>query len=287
MEPKFATATLSSLNSTSTGQEAMDRTGSDFEHPVQPQSARLVDLRLRELAYKYEIPEETVELLRPLSNFEIVLLCDDSGSMKTPVDGTGKTRWDELRSVVKIVLEIGCIFDSNGLDLFFLNRESFRNIRDLGQVDQAFIAPPAGYTPLVPVLRKILQLPVTRPNDSKKLLIFIATDGEPTDERGKPNVDELQHVMNDERYSDTTHVMFLVCTDDAASVNYLRQWDQTMKNVDVTDDFRTERELIRRKNGANHPFSLSDYIAKALVGAVNRQIDVLDDLPQANNGDGQ
>ncbi|CAF4973548.1 unnamed protein product, partial [Rotaria sp. Silwood1] len=73
------------------------------------------DDRLRELTLKYEIQEELGEHLRILEDYEIIILCDDSGSMKTTVDGTDRTRWDELCQIVKIVLEIGVIFDSTGV----------------------------------------------------------------------------------------------------------------------------------------------------------------------------
>jgi hypothetical protein len=42
------------------------------------------------------------------------------------------------------------------------------------------------------------------------------------------------------RQSDTIYVVFLICTDDPACVDYLNQLDQQMINVDVTDDFKTE-----------------------------------------------
>jgi hypothetical protein len=63
--------------------------------------------------------------------------------------------------------------------------------------------------------------------------------------------------------------MFLACTDDPSCVNYLNEWDETMLNVDVTDDYITERDRIRSFRGSNYPFSIDDFIVKALIGAID------------------
>ena len=64
--------------------------------------------------------------------------------MQTQVDGTNRTRWEELRDIVKIVLEIGTIFDSSGVDIFFLNRRSYYNVTDPEAVNEAFTSLPRG-----------------------------------------------------------------------------------------------------------------------------------------------
>ncbi|CAF2080035.1 unnamed protein product [Rotaria magnacalcarata] len=143
-----------------------------------------IDDRLREITLKYEIRQELGEHLRGLEDYEIIVVCDDSGSMKTTVDGTNRTRWDELCEIVKIILEIGVVFDSSGVDLFFLNRRSFSNVKDPEQVNQIFSNQPRGYTPLVSALQNIFQLPATRRGYDKKVLIFIGTDGAPTADNG-------------------------------------------------------------------------------------------------------
>jgi len=237
-----------------------------------------VDNAIRQISYELDLQKVMAERLRKLRDFEIVIVCDDSGSMNTQVDDTERTRWDELCSIVKMVLKIGVIFDSNGVDIYFLNRDSFCNVKDPKLVDQVFKTPPSGYTPLVPALNQIFESPLSHRGRDKKLLVFVATDGVPTDENGNPNVDELEHTMRDKRRTDTTYVSFLLCTDDPACVDYLDEWDRTMKNVDVTDDFYTEREKIRRcRRQSNYPFSRGDYVVKALVGAIDPEIDALNE----------
>ncbi|UJR07416.1 hypothetical protein I4U23_011702 [Adineta vaga] len=246
--------------------------------PYQPR--KRFDDDLRRIAEKYEIQETLSRHLCLLDDYEIVILCDDSGSMNTPVDDTNRTRWDELCEIVKIVLEIGVIFNSSGVDIYFLNRPPMLDVTDSQAINAAFTVPPRGYTPLVASLGYIFRLPITRRGRDKKVLLFIATDGAPTDKKGNINVEELEHLMVNVRNTETTHVMFLICTDDPVCVDYLVEWDRRMVNVDVTDDYFTERERIRRFRGQNYPFSRGDYIVKALVGAIVPEIDNLNNEPE-------
>ncbi|CAF2911985.1 unnamed protein product [Rotaria sp. Silwood2] len=203
--------------------------------------------------------------------------------MATSVGDGKNTRWNELCKITKIVLEVGTIFDSNGVDLFFLNRPASLRIKNARDVDKAFVSAPSGYTPLAAALRYIIRLPAAKRGNDKKLLLFIATDGEPTDEEGNPDLPEFENVMYNERNPETTHVMFLICTDEPGCVEYFAKWDRTMKNVDVTDDFRTERATIRQYRGCDYPFSLGDYVIKALIGAVDPTIDALNEPIEVND----
>jgi len=194
--------------------------------------------------------------------------------MLTPVDNSQRTRWNELCDIVKIILKIGVIFDSNGVDIYFLNRQPMLRVKDPRTVEQEFETLPCGYTPLVPTLREIFESNLaTEVHRDKKLLVFVATDGLPTNDDGETNLEELVDVMNVTRRIDRTYVSFLLCTDDPVVVKVFNNWDRTMVNVDVTDDYHTEREKIRRVGRLNRPFSRGDYVVKALLGAIDPTID--------------
>ena len=197
--------------------------------------------------------------------------------MNTPVDGTQGSRWDELRAIVQIIIEIGTVFDSNGVDVHFLNRPPMMNVTDAQQVVESFSKKPGGLTPLTASLRRIFQSAASKPGSDKRLLVFVATDGAPTDTQGNVDIPGLENLMRNERQANTTFVTFLACTDDEQSVAYLSQWDRSMQNVDVVDDYKSEREEIRRTRGYNYPFSFGDYVAKALLGAIDPQMDQLDE----------
>ena len=66
--------------------------------------------------------------------------------------------------------------DSNGVDVYFLNRDPMLNVTNTQNVHHMFNSPPQGLTPLVPALRRILASKRSLTYE-KKLLILIATDG--------------------------------------------------------------------------------------------------------------
>lgn len=237
----------------------------------------VAESRIQSAARKYEIRAADIDRLRKLKNFDVVILCDDSGSMNTPIDETTTTRWDHLREFVRLVVEIGTIFDSNGVDIHFLNRQDRHRITDPREADHLFDDPPSGFTPLTRALRRILELPAARLGYDKKLLVFIATDGTPTDDNGDPDLANFEQLMRYDRQADTTHVMFLICTDDLEAVQYLRQWDRAMRNVDVTDDYRQQRREVQAIHGANYSFPMSAYVLKILIGAIEPSIDRTDE----------
>ena len=55
--------------------------------------------RLAQFMDEYKINREFASRLHVLADCDIVILCDDSGSMKTQLQRTNQTRWDELKSV--------------------------------------------------------------------------------------------------------------------------------------------------------------------------------------------
>ena len=119
--------------------------------------------RFKIIAQQYEIKPEFCQKLRQLEGFEIILLCDDSGSMSTIVDdnkdpfGKKMTRWDELKNTVRIVVDIASTLDKNGLDLYFLNRPPIYNVANFDQVQVAFQYQPNGYTPLSQTIDRIFK----------------------------------------------------------------------------------------------------------------------------------
>ena len=70
----------------------------------------------------------------------------------------------------------------------------------------------------------------------KKLLIIIATDGEPTDDSGKAAVKQFKQALM--RRNSNTFTTIVVCTDDEESVSYLNKWDKKISKLDVIDDYR-------------------------------------------------
>ncbi len=66
--------------------------------------------------------------------------------------------------------------DSNGIDVYFLNRRPLLNITDVQALQQEFNNRPQGYTPITGALRNILAAKRSISYE-RKLIVFIATDG--------------------------------------------------------------------------------------------------------------
>lgn len=143
--------------------------------------------------------------------------------------------------------------------MYFLNRATVLNVTSSEQVAPVFAAPPAGLTPTTPVLRHVLQAKKAV-SAEKKVLIVIATDGAPTNAQGEVDTAGLHHVLTAERDASRVHVSFVACTDDPSTVAYLNEWDRKMPNLDVVDDYQSEREEILKKKGRDFPFSFGNYI---------------------------
>ncbi|CAF1651012.1 unnamed protein product, partial [Didymodactylos carnosus] len=90
----------------------------------------------------------------------------------------------------------------------------------------------------------------------------------PTDEQGNVGIGQLESVLRNER-TPQTYVSFLTCTNNLDDVKYLSNWDKNIPNVDVLDDYRSERAEVQRVRGNNFSFSYGDYIAKAILGPVD------------------
>ncbi|CAF4310427.1 unnamed protein product, partial [Adineta steineri] len=99
---------------------------------------------------RYEISPSFAERLNQLKGYEIVFICDDSGSMNTLLDEgsnsshTKKTRWDELKQIVSTVVDLASIFDTDGVDVYFLNREPMFHVKNSSQLENIFVMEPEG-----------------------------------------------------------------------------------------------------------------------------------------------
>ncbi|KAJ3018844.1 UNVERIFIED_CONTAM: hypothetical protein HDU68_010955 [Siphonaria sp. JEL0065] len=229
--------------------------------------------------------------LRYVLQYDLIVIADDSGSMQSRSTtgfnndpfGRAVTRWDELKSTVSLVTEIGAVLDDDGVDVYFLNRAPVRNIKGpSAELNAAFANPPMGYTPTARVLRQVLrEKGLGQGENSKKLLILIATDGQPTTDQGQIDKYGLEQVLRYERgpnpSSGNVIVVFLACTDDESDVGYLNEWDKRIPAIDVVDDYYSERKEILAVQGSQFPFSRGDWVCKMLLGALDPEIDGLDE----------
>lgn len=247
-------------------------------------------LKFNDFIMKHEISNELAIKLRQLEGFDIVVICDDSSSMNTVVTAPNTknfmnlpSRWNEMENIIKIIMEASMLLDDDGIDIYFLNRQEQKNITNIDIIEELFKLKPIGYTPIVDTLEKILE-EKRQILSEKKLLIILATDGEPTDRfgniqdsRGNTEINKLFRLLNNKRNpKDKIFVTIVACTDDDTTMNYLNDWDNKLQNFDIVDDYYSEKERIINAQGKSFRFSFGDYIVKIMLGSIDKSIGSMD-----------
>lgn len=229
---------------------------------------------------KYEISEMFASKLKNnLTGVEIILILDNSSSMNELAhEGTSETRWQELKKTCDIVISIASSININGVNIYFLNPQCGKtilyNITDSSQLNSYFNVLPVGGTKLTETLDMAINDKKKLMDPSQKLLVIIATDGEPTGIDGvKGFKDYLKYIRDHHKI----FVTILACTDDKVSLKYLNKLDKEIPGVDVLDDYINELEQIRKVQGKNFRFTYGDYIAKCLLSSSDKEIDDLDE----------
>ena len=236
---------------------------------------------LNAILAKYEITIADANDLVVLQEYEVVVIADDSGSMSLSsvppnqrrLGQPGPTRWDELGQTLRLVCEIACCLDDDGIDIYFLNRPKLSNIRSVDDPSfaQSLASPPRGTTPLTERVRDVLN---DYSRSEKPVLLLIATDGEPNG--GHRAFSRLiVDTVTKRATSVTFKVQVLACTEDEDSVAYLNDLDDAAPGIDVTDDYYSERQQILAA-GRVRVFRRSDWVIKALLGPILRKYDDLD-----------
>lgn len=255
--------------------------------PITSPSAPVVpddkQARVRALCEHYQISPHFESVLWSLNEYHIIFVCDDSGSMNTTAGGNGyihKTRWDELKQVIGEVYDISLIFDPVGMDVHFLNRQSWLNVRNRDVINDMFKPSPYGGTPLVTKLTEINRTYSQPGFATIRKLVIIATDGEPSDDSEPYR--QLKSVLG-KMVRNNMRIGFIACTDQDYQVEYLNDIDREYKEIDVSDDYLTERKQILKVQGVRFPFTYGDYVVKSLAGPIDSRLDNLDEVRLPGN----
>ena len=182
-----------------------------------------------------------------------------------------KTRWDELCESVAIVSELAVTLDTDGIDIYFLNRAGMKMVTSVHQIHSLFSTPPSGYTPIVPALQQILK-EKAKALSEKKVVLVLFTDGEPTTATGEVEIDKCIACICEK--PSNLFVSIVACTDDSSVLEFLDGLDKAIPSVDVSDDFVSEKKQVLEKTGAR--LSFGDYICKILLGPIDKSFGGLD-----------
>eukprot|EP00756_Hemistasia_phaeocysticola_P063715 Hpha_TRINITY_DN7190_c0_g1::TRINITY_DN7190_c0_g1_i1::g.29833::m.29833 len=230
---------------------------------------------LQEMLDTYEISIAQQGDLQTLTEYDIVFLADDSGSMNVTetTAGVTQTRWKELQGTLSALIDFASYFDDDGTDIYFLNRPGLEAVTDGKdpRIGACFQSNPRGTTPLAARFRWVVE---SRPTN-KPLLVIIATDGEP-DEGVATFVATARMLLTIPGRNVRLGIM--ACTQDDRAVGWLNQLDDDPivgDKVDVCDDYESERGEVL-KSGKVSRFLLSDYYVKAMLGPLLSKYDNMD-----------
>lgn len=256
----------------------------------EPQPSPPVDIELtmamfKEFAEKFGIGDKFASKLRKLGDFNIVMLNDDSGSMNSDAytseflsDPYAKinSRFEELRAMVECVIDKAGVLSKEAIDVEFLNREGKRGVRLFQEVKDCFDRKPTKHdlTPMVKSLKRIIANKKTVMAENN-LLIFIATDGAPTDDQGHANIPEmdkyLEHLMAE---YPNLYITFMACVSDEKLLKTMDKWGQKYDRIGVVDEYYVEyKEMMdKHKDEPEFQFTHGDYITKALLVSIDPEV---------------
>lgn len=281
--------------STSVGQQVIQQT--QFQPSGRATRGALVDRdvqdqRLLKVCKDLGIPYFQRDRMRVLRDYDVVMIVDNSGSMSER-DGElkkngfeRKSRWEELGETVAPIVDIvGCL-DEDGITIQTFNGR-YDNITKASEVKSCFNKrPDYPGTPLCATFENVIREYNAKPSESKKpLYIMIATDGAP---RGPGESEEkFRRLIENQSYlplPEGTRIQIMACTQ-GDEVEYLSRADRNQAHLDVTDDYRSELDDIRKNKGRKvaERFSRPVWIGKIILGGVCKDFDNLDELASASN----
>lgn len=247
-----------------------------------------------EFITQYSVPEENTQAVNGLRGHDVVFICDNSGSMESPlIKGGSETRWEKLLRYASMICDLAPLIDK-AFDLCWLNQlttgkylgEYFiRNIRSQEDVKECFKDQPYGITPLIKRINEVItQYRSTL--EEKDLLLYIATDGI-NNENGQETPGAMKEWVKNTFAIDPVlrqHVKinFMLLSDEQKvideydGVDRLKGPNGEHLFIDVTSPFHIEKEQFEKANRGK-TYTEGMHIAKMLTGATNKNMDGADE----------
>ncbi|KAL2859122.1 uncharacterized protein BJX67DRAFT_368940 [Aspergillus lucknowensis] len=221
-----------------------------------------------------------------LRTFDIIFVVDDSTSMR------GK-RWGEAEDAIAAIAPICVHYDSDGIDICFLNHRNhdraapnggYKNVTDASGVQEIFKSvSPRGATPvgtrlhqiLTPYMRDLSRLTSQgRESELKPLNIIVITDGVFTDDAESVIVDvarQLDH-PNVRAVPWQVGIQFFQVGDDEPAREYLQKLDDELVRRKSSDGIRDIVDTVPWKGDRGRVLD-AEGILKCVLGAVNKKYD--------------
>lgn len=255
---------------------------------------------LSKIFEQYNMPIGMLKKLLDLANYELHFIVDDSGSMTNKTDVLVKhtsqqiqrrygskaqnkkiTRWEEVEDRLHILVDILAYIPTKRITISFLNRDDalhfghkkytpkeFRQHAH-SRIKKVFNTEPSGSTPIYSALQSSFKRAAKHPT-----MIYLATDGEPTD----CNISALKELIKLRDVPQNCPLTFISCTGDDDKAAWMKDIEGDAPFVSELDDFTSEAQEVKAKQGAVLPFTRGFWLLCHLVAAINpNDLDALDE----------
>ena len=226
-----------------------------YAGPPPPAAVPQYPERFINLIKKLEVDQVmAADLYTVLSSCEIVLLCDDSGSMTAtvapepgaPPQAGPVTRWDQLKRFAATLIDFVTAINPEGLTITFLNRQGLSRVTGLAGLQPLFADAPYNGTPLGGALTRLFQSGQHLRAQGRHQLIIVATDGEPSDCSARQLYSIIAGGINE-----YVHVSAVEFTDNEETMAYMDGWNASLPTFDNTDDWAVDLRKVRQLQGPN------------------------------------
>ncbi|GAA5866521.1 hypothetical protein JCM8547_000653 [Rhodosporidiobolus lusitaniae] len=241
---------------------------------------------LARIAQEWRLPLELAFDLAKLALFDIILYVDNSGSMAFEENGS---RIDDLKLITQRVATAAALFDTDGIQVRFMNTNLEGNhITNEQQANQLIASVNfSGLTPLGTSLeQKIIQPLVVGPARAnalrKPVLVIAVSDGEPAGEDRNAFLNAIRNAkaaLQQTRYGpDALSIELAQVGNDMKARAFMEALDNDPVAgglLDVTGTYENEQDNMMRTTGIN--LTPDVWLLKLLCGGIDSSWDHKDE----------
>ncbi|KIK53264.1 hypothetical protein GYMLUDRAFT_49429 [Collybiopsis luxurians FD-317 M1] len=231
---------------------------------------------VKPLDFRKPLSQESLdEALIALRAYDIVILVDDSGSMRR--------HWEEAGAALADIAEVASKYDQDGIDIHFLNttdltQELHTNLTKPSQVLSLFkCVSPSGPTPLGDRLDELLReyldkIERAKASSSeelkkiKRINFIVITDGVPTDDPKEAIVDASRRLHKGKFPLAQVGIQLVQIGQSTRAAKFLKNLDDDLAKEDGV------RDIVDTTPYFGHKLT-RDVLIKIMLGGINRKFD--------------
>ncbi|KAI8897723.1 hypothetical protein BC833DRAFT_592656 [Globomyces pollinis-pini] len=215
---------------------------------------------------EFNLQPVMIEKLCLLNDQDIIIVCDDSTFMNTPVVDSyyqSQNRWLDMKEIVSSLWKLLDSIGHPNIQIQFINRPG-QILNDLKQLDTIFNSNPIGYNLLTQLIDKIFLDRSRKESNQKQLLLIILTCGDSTIMDTKIIKDLFKY-----KRDQSTSISMVNCGMDDSTIKMFFRWNHKQERFHFTDTYSSQKKLIRRFQGPGFPFTHGDWISHILLSAID------------------